>query len=242
MSDLSEYRKAIADGTYTPDPDKIMSIPIKNGAGNVDVDVRFLPDDVYREALLQGLKVIAERAMSKLTKEAYPDDAERKVAIRDKALANVEDMYAGRVKITGATVVKKASGAVMTEAMRLARNLVKDAMKAEKIKISTVKASDITIAAKAFIEADPSIITTAEANLAARSETPVKINITSLIQADPVLVKKAEEKAKAAKAEKGLSKTQAGKVAPRAKAKPAVSAEVAHAAQKATEHHGHTAH
>src|SRR5271168_184799 len=169
MSDLSPYHQAIKDGTYTPDPDKIISVPLKNGAGTVDVDARFLPDDVYREALLQGLKVIAERAMSKITKEAYPDEAERKGAIRAKAEANVEDMYAGKVKITGAVAVKKASGAVMTEAMRLARNLVKDAMKAEKIKISTVKASDITIAAKAFIEADPSIITTAEANLAARA-------------------------------------------------------------------------
>jgi len=240
MNALSTYHQAVADGTYTPDPDKIMAIPLKNGAGSVDVDVRFLPDDVYREALLQGLKVIAERAMSKLTKEAYPDEAERKGAIHAKAMANVEDMYAGKVKITGATVVKKASGAVMTEAMRLARNLVKDAMKAEKIKISTVKASDITIAAKAFIEADPSIITTAEANLAARAETPVKINIKSLIQADPDLVRKAEAKAAAAKAEKPLSKTQAGKVAPRAKAKS--EAVVAHAATAKGHTAGHTAH
>jgi hypothetical protein len=239
MSDLSPYHAAVADGSYVLDPDKIISVPLKNGAGSVDVDARFLPDDVYREALLQGLKVIAERAMSKLTKEAYPDDAERKSAIRAKAEANVEDMYRGKVKITGATVVKKASGAVLTEAMRLARNLVKDAMKAEKIRISTVKASDITIAAKAFIEADPSILTTAEANLAARAETPVKINIKSLIKADPILVKKAEEKAAADKAAKGLSKTQAGKVAPRAKAKPE-----AVIAAKATEAKGHhtTAH
>jgi hypothetical protein len=239
MTDLSPYHSAIADGTYVLDPDKIISVPLKNGAGSVDVDARYLPDDVYREALLQGLKVIAERAMSKMTKEAYPDEAERKAAIKAKAEANVEDMYRGKVKITGQAVVKKASGAVMTEAMRLARNLVKDAMKAEKIKISTVKASDITIAAKAFIEADPSIITTAEANLAARAETPVKINIKSLIKADPVLVKKAEEKAAAAKADKPLSKTQAGKVAPRAKAWPE-----AVVAAKATEGHhaGHTAH
>ncbi len=113
-------------------------------------------------------------------------------------------------------------------------------MKAEKIKISTVKASDITVAAKAFIEADPSIITTAEANLAARAETPVKINIKSLIQADPTLVAKAEAKAAAAKAEKPLSKTQAGKVAPRAKAKTP-AAEVVHATQ-AKGHTTHTAH
>src|SRR3546814_3687824 len=88
------------------------------------------------------------------------------------------DMYEGKVKITGAAKVKKASGAVMTEAMRLARNLVKDAMKANKIKISTVKASEITKAAKALIEADASILATAESNLKAREATPMKIDIT----------------------------------------------------------------
>jgi hypothetical protein len=231
MSDLSD---AVSDT-----PSTIIPITLKNGAGVVDVDTARLPDAVYREALLQGLKVLAERAMSKLTKEAYPDEAERKAAIKAKAEANIEDMYEGKVKITGAVAVKKASGAVMTEAMRLARNLVKDAMKAEKIKISTVKASDITAAAKAFIEADPSIITTAEANLKAREATPVKINIKSLIHADPELVKKAEAKAAAAKADKPLSKTQAGKVAPRAKAKP--EAVIAAKANEA-HHSGHTAH
>jgi hypothetical protein len=210
-------------------PSTLIAISLKNGAGVVDVDTARLPDDVYREALLQGLKVIAERAMSKITKEAYPDEAERKAAIKAKAEANIEDMYAGKVKITGATAVKKASGAVMTEAMRLARNLVKDAMKANKIKISTVKASDITAAAKQLIANDPSIVTTAEANLKVREATPVKLDIMSLVKADPELVAKAAAKAAKAKADKPLSKTQAGKVAPaarqKAKAPPAATAQ-----------------
>jgi len=201
-----------------------MTIQLKNGAGSVEVDTHKLPIEVYHEALMQGLKVIAERAMSKITKEAYPDDAERKAAIKAKAEANIADMYAGKVKITGKASVKKASGATMTEAMRLARNLVKDAMKANKIKISTVKASEITAAAKVLIESDPSIVTTAEANLKAREATPIKIDIMSLVKADPALVAKAEAKAAAAKADKPLSAKQAGKVAPRAKAKPTASA------------------
>ncbi|SRR6266700_2702956 len=229
----------MTDLTTNDTPSTLIAIPLKNGAGFVDVDTARLPDDVYREALLQGLKVIAERAMSKITKEAYPDDAERKGAIRAKAEANVEDMYQGQVKITGAVAIKKASGAVMTEAMRLARNLVKDAMKASKIKISTVKASDITVAAKQLIANDPSLVTTAEANLAKRAETPAPISILSLVKPDPDLVAKAKAKADAVKAEKPLSKTQAGKVAPRAKAKP--EAVVAHAAT-AKGHSGHTAH
>jgi hypothetical protein len=203
-------------------PSTIVTIALKNAAGNVEVDTAKLPDDVYREALMQGLKVIAERGMSKITKANIPDEETRRAEIKAKAEANVQDMYDGKVKITGAKTVKKASGAVMTEAMRLARNLIKDAMKANKIKISTVKASEITKAAKAYIESNPSIIATAEKNLQEREQTPMTIDIKSLIHVDPELVAKAEAKAAKAKADKPLSKTQAGKVAPRAKgAKPA---------------------
>lgn len=204
------------DTATTDDAKFFIAVPIKNGAGDVTVDTRLLPDEVYREVLLQGLKAISERNMSKLTKEAYPVEAERKAAIKAKAEENVKAMYDGKIKITGKTV-KKVSGAIMTEAMRLARNLVKDAMKANKIKISHVRASEITGAAKQLIEADPSIVTTAEANLKTREATPVKINIASLIKTDPELVKKDEAKKAEAKASKPLSAKQAGKVAPRAK-------------------------
>lgn len=223
MTNVDTDTTAGADQATTA-PSTLVSFALKNSAGTIEVDTAKLPDDVYREVLMQGLKVIAERGMSKLTKEAYPDEAERKQAIKDKALANVQDMYDGKTKVTGAAKAKKASGAAMTEAMRIARNLVKDAMKANKIKISTVKASEITKVAKQLIDSDPSILATAEENLKQREATPVKLDIKSLIHVDPELVKKdAEKKAKAA-ADKPLSKTQAGKVAPRAKAKPTVQA------------------
>jgi len=225
MTNVDTDTTAGVDDAGAATPSTLVSIALKNAAGVIEVDTAKLPDDVYREALMQGLKVIAERGMSKMTKEAYPVEDERKAAIKTKAEANVEDMYAGKVKITGAKTVKKASGAVMTEAMRLARNLIKDAMKANKIKISTVKASEITKAAKAYIETNPSIITTAEANLKAREETPMTLDIKSLIKVDPELVAKDEAKKAKAKADKPLSKAQAGKVAPRAKgAKPTTQA------------------
>lgn len=202
-------------------PSTIVKFALKNNAGEVEVDTAKLPDDVYREVLMQGLKAIAERNMSKLTKEAYPDEAERKAAIHAKAMENVQAMYDDKIKITGVKAVKKASGAVMTEAMRLARNLVKDAMKANKIKISTVKASEITKTAKLLLDQDPSILKQAEENLKQREATPVKIDIKSLIHVDPELVAKDEAKKAAAKKDKPLSAKQAGKVAPRAKgAKP----------------------
>ena len=222
MSDLNEDIAPEAVSTA-------IVFALKNGAGEVSVDTSQLPDEVYREALMQGLKVIAERAMSKITKEAYPDEAERKNAIRVKAEANIADMYAGKTKITGKATVKKASGAVMTEAMRIARNLVKDFMRNNKIKQSTVKAAEITAAAKAMIENDPSIIETAKTNLEARAATPIKIKLADLIHADPELVAKQEAKKEAKAKDKPLSAKQAGKVAPRAKgSKPKAEVHATH--------------
>jgi hypothetical protein len=214
------------DTTATSAESTNIIVTLKNGAGVVEVDPSRIPDAHYKEALMLGLKAMAERGMSKLTKEAYPDEAERKAAIKAKAESNIEDIYSGKAKIAGQKTAKKASGAVMTEAMRLARNLVKDAMKANKIKISTVKASEITATAKKVIENDPSIIATAEANLKAREERPLQIDIKSLIHADPELVAKDEAKKAKAKEGKPLSAKQAGKVAPRTKgAKPQAQAQ-----------------
>ena len=225
MTDLSTtIAEASVDSPPTA-PSTEIKFALKNGAGEVSVDTSRLPDDVYREALMQGLKVIAERAMSKITKEAYPVEAERKSAILAKAFANIDDMYAGKTKITGKAAAEKPKGAVMTEAMRLARNLVKDFMKSKKIKISTVKASEITKAAGVLLDKDPSIIETAKANLAARASKPITVDLSALIHADPALVAKADAKAKKAAADKPLSAKQAGKVAPRAKgAKPTAQA------------------
>jgi len=217
MTNLHTDTTAGDDVAGADTPSTIIQFALKNGAGDVEVDTALLPNEVYKEVLIQGLKAIAERNMSKLTKEAYPDEGQRKQAIHDRAMENVQAMYDGKIKITGAAKVKKASGAVMTEAMRLARNLIKDAMKANKIKISTVKASEITKAAKAYIETNPGLIATAEANIKAREETPMTLDIKSLIKVDPELVAKDEAKKAKAKADKPLSKAQAGKVAPRAK-------------------------
>lgn len=225
---MTDLASDIVGETDSPSvvPSSLIKFALKNGAGEVEVDTAKLPDDVYAEALMQGLKLISERAMSKITKEAYPDEAERKAAIKSKAEKNITDMYSGKTKITGKASAEKPKGAVMTEAMRLARGLVKDAMKAAKIKISTVKASEITKVAKQYIEEDPSILVTAKANLEARAATPVKLDIKSLIHVDPELVAKAEAKAAKAKADKPLSAKQAGKVQPRVKgAKPQAHAQ-----------------
>jgi hypothetical protein len=195
----------------------IMSVPITKGKTTLDIDTETLPEDVYREVILQGLKVLMNRGTSKITKEFYPDSEEMKAAAVKTAEAQIEALKTGKIKFSGSSKVKKASGAVMTEARRLARNMVKDAMKEAGYKISHVEASEITKAANALLEADPSLVETAKANLEERAKKPMAIDIKSLVKESPKLVAKAEEKKAKAKASAPLSAKQAGKVTPRQK-------------------------
>jgi hypothetical protein len=203
MTDLAQGDATTIVPTDTP-PSTIIKFALKNGAGEVEVDTGKLPDEVYKEAVLQGLKVIAERNMSKITKAAYPVEAERKAAIAAKAQANIQDMYDGKTKLTGAGPKTKVAGKVMTEAMRLARALIKDALRQAKIKQSSVGAKELTAAAKQYISEHPDLLATAETNLKAREETP-KIDLSALIKNVSALPKVTPPKPP-------LSKAQAGKV------------------------------
>jgi hypothetical protein len=194
-----------------------LNVPITKAKGaTLEVDLDKLSDEVLREVYLQGLKVLLNRGASKVTKAAIPDAEELKAEALVIANKQLEAVYEGAIRFTGGKA-KRASGAVMTEARRLAKALVKDELKRQGHKISHFEPSDITKAANALLETDQGkeIIAQAEVNLAERSKTPVGIDIGSLIKASPRMVDKAE-KAKAAKASQA-SKTQAGR--PKARAR-----------------------
>lgn len=199
-----------------------LSIPIVKSKGVIEVDTELLPEDVYKEALIQGLKVLANRGMSKITKAALPNEEEFKAEAQVAAETNLKKLYSGDIKLSGAKA-KKASGAVMTEVRRLAKNLVKDEIKKAGLKIAHYPASEITKAANAIIDAEDanaedSLFAVAKKNLEEREKTPVKIDVKKLLVESPKLVA-AVEAAKVAKKAKGgtISAKQAGKVAPRAK-------------------------
>lgn len=212
----------------TDESEFFITVHLKNGAGELVYDTRkIVSNEVYREALMLGLKVLSERAMSKITKEAYPDETQRRQAIHAQAERNQQAVYAGTVKLSSEKADKSTSaaakrGPVMTEAKRIARELVKNVIKANKGKISNYKQSEITAAAVKLIEADPSIIEKAKANLESREQMPVTLNIMGMIHADPEKVAK-DEAQKAERAAKSAAKPKAAKgaVPPRAsKAKP----------------------
>ena len=196
----------------------VVNVPITQGKTTMAVTLADIPDDVYQEALLQGLKVLLNRGASKITKETYPNAEELKAAAVAKAQEQLELVNTSKIKFTGGKKKSGTTGAVMTEARRLAKALVKDELKRAGIKISHVEASEITKAANLYLESEhgTALIEKAKANLAEREKVSIgdTIDVSTVIHISPELVAKANAK----KAKGGtLSAKQAGKVAKRAK-------------------------
>jgi hypothetical protein len=195
-----------------------LAIPVAKAKGYLTItkdEVDALPDHVYREVLLQGFKSVFGRGQSKITADTYPDEAERKQTSMQIAEKNWADCKEGSIRISGGKAKKAGAGALMTEARRLARQAVKDAIKDSGGKISHYEASEITTAANALIETDPSILEQATKNMEERKAKPVASGILSMIKISDKKV--AAAKAKSKKGEGQVSAKQAGLTA---KAKP----------------------
>lgn len=224
-----------------------LAIPVSKGKGTVTIDTDEISEEVYQAALMEGLKLLVNTGKTiKAAQKGLEGDALAKAqaAALQAAQENADELhkkrpvkdadgnpkmdtngapvyeYAGKVKLPGRKATKSGvPGTVMTEARRVARNLVKDAIKRNNGKISHYEASEITKAANELIAADPTILAQAEKNLAERAKVDsLAINVVDLIKPSDKLVAAAEAKAAKAKADKPpLSAAQAGKVAPRKK-------------------------
>lgn len=206
----------------------LMQIPITKAKTTVqiDTDTDLSDERVYAEIIWLGTKELLNRGTSKITKNSTKDEAELKSLALKKAEEQLVLVREGKIRFVSEVKTKKASGAVMTEAMRLARQLVKDAMKEEGIKISHVKASEITAAAKEVLddpEQGPPILAQAEKNIAEREAAaagkPKLSAIVKAIKTDPAKVAKAvaeaaERKAAVSAKQAGMTKQRAGKGAP----------------------------
>lgn len=223
MSDMTTNEVAQAEPTTGAEP-TFYTIPVTKGKASIEINIDDVPNDVYKEALLLGLKELVNRGMSKISvaKLEGVELDKAKAAAMAQAAKNVEAIKTSKIKFAGKKTKTAESAAVMTEALRLAKNLVKDEIKRAGGKISHYKASEITLAAKELLSQDESLVTQAKANLEEREKTPVKVNIMSLVKEDPELVKKAEAK-KAEKKTAGLSAKQAGMTKVRSKPQTATA-------------------
>ena len=205
-----------------------MNVKVTKAGKSLEVDLQELPDEAYQFVLQKGLEALLNARMSKvLTKDLEGEKlAEAQARALEIAEENLSSLKAGKItKARGGAKDangNKVAANVMTEARRLAKEVVKNEIRAAGMKISHVEASVITKAANELIAADPSFIENAKANIEARSAVKSAINIADLVHESPKLVAKAE----AAKAERKtqLSAKQAGKAAPRKKKAPEATA------------------
>jgi len=225
-------------GASDPTP---LRIPItKAGRGEVlevspkTVDKLLDNPDTLRRVVEEGLKVILNSRATKIKQSAdslakdgaKPEQiAEVKKLAFEQAEKNLVDLIEGKLQKRGTATKSDVPRNVMTEAVRQAREVVRDRIKAAGGKLYLYKASDITKFATQLVKDDTSYIEKAKAALAEREKIPVVSDILSFIKVDPELVAKAE--AKNAEKKKTLSAKQAGKTkahVPPSKPKPAQQA------------------
>jgi hypothetical protein len=155
---------------------KSFVIPLKGGCGHVTLeDADAIPIEMYRYIFQQGLETVVNSVgMSKLlpgiTKLVGAEAEKAKDAVRKQARANVQALLEGTLKTKGARAKAEVSGAVQTEALRIAKEMVKDLIRSNGQKIGAYKASEITTAAKELIADNPDIVKKAKANLDERAE------------------------------------------------------------------------
>lgn len=201
-----------------------LMIPVTKGKAGIEICVDDLPADVYKEVLIQGLKHFINTSMGDI-KTTGLDEKEAATAAKvamDKAEENAEKLYTGKIRMSKGTRTK-VSGEVKTEAMRLARLIIKQAIRDEGGKVSHYAAANISEAAKEWLETTEEgkeCMAQAKANVESRHalDKASKIDVSG-IKADPALAKKAEEKAAKAKGAKKASKAPVP-----GKAKPAAHA------------------
>lgn len=188
-------------------------IPVTKAKATVEVCIDDLPTDVYKEVMIQGLKHFMNQGMGDIKVTGLKDKdlvTAQKLAL-DVAEENTEKLYSGKIRMSKGTRTKIA-GAVKVEAMRLARLVVKQAIKDDGGKVSHYSAKQISEAAQLWLESTEEgadCLKEAEANIKKRDETQAKAKIDlSGIKPDEELVKKAEAKAEAAKKEKEAKATR----------------------------------
>ncbi len=211
-------------------PGKVFKIPLKGG-GELEVQADIigkLGDTSYDEILFLGLKAALSKGLDKavgVVKGLSADQLEvAKAKGVEKAKANLEALISGTAKTSKKKAVK-TDRALQSEALRIAREMVRNGLIAAGEKVSYRPLSEITLAAKALIEANPTILEMAQANMdaAANATKAVSEKLAEIVKtvkpSDKLIKAAAEKKAKAA-ADKPLSAKQAGKTKKHIPAKP----------------------
>jgi hypothetical protein len=173
--------------TFSVDTDDLNTLMESNPEAFLDILARGLKD-ALNSRMTKGIE-----APSKLEGAALESN---KAAALAKAEENFKDLLDGKlVKKSASKASAGVDRKVMSEAVRLAKEVVKNEIRKAGQRPSLVAAKDITAWAKQFVEEDPSYIEQAKLNLAeveAKASKPI-LDIKSKIKLDPKLVAKSEK-------------------------------------------------
>ena len=210
-----------------PPADFIANIVLKGEAGSIEINFSALPDITYQALLVAGAEAFlnkangAAKSLAGITKLEGPELEARKKEVLEAAEKTASQLREG---IVPGAKKAKSSGAVSTEAMRLAKNMVKDLIRNSGQKIGAYTAKELTAAAKVVLERNPALIQLAEKNLSERATEAKGSKALDLKGLFGAKADSEEVKAKpkvAPKRKKGegapLSAKQAGMAAPRQK-------------------------
>lgn len=198
----------------------ILNIPIPKAGKTPDgkpvtleIDTDAITDgEEYAFIFAEGLKALLNSRMSKVgavTKLSGDALAKENAAALAIANENKTRLLAGEFHTKrGAKAKSDTPREVTTEARRIARDMVKNLIRASGGKPSHYKASEITDAADVIISEDTTILAKARENLANRAGLTTSVNVLSLVHTDPKKIAEAETKKKQ-RAEQ-LSAKQAG--------------------------------
>jgi hypothetical protein len=199
MCHTSIVGKARESIPLSPSPEEtetmaMLDIRISKANSTIQIDSDWFNPEVQARIFEEGLSKMLNAATAKLTKELVPDDNDR----ADQALALVEKKLEGLRE--GRLTAKRATGAkvpaaVMAEARRLAKNIIKASIKAAGRKISDFATKQVTEKANLYISEHPELLEQAAAAVTAAQMVTagVEVDVTDLTP-DAKLVAKREEK------------------------------------------------
>lgn len=228
---MTDVEVATAEGGE-PLPDLEIEITLP-GEIKVKVNVTKLGDEVYQAVVAAGLETIFRKAngiaksIAGITKATGEDLVKRQKAIAEAAEKTLKQLTDGQVPGKRAAKATGEERLVHVEAMRLAKIIVKDRIRAEGHRQNAYTAKQITDGCKTVLQRLPHLFDLARKNLAERA-TETKsadgVNLKALFGAiaDDPSKKAKPKKAPPPPKKKGepkepLSAKQAGMVAPKAK-------------------------
>lgn len=209
----------------------ILDVPVKKAGAVLQFDTDKLKgedmNDVRVHIYMHGLIPLVNARQSNVptpTAQAKmkPEEVEgHKAEAMKRALENINALYEGKIKATKGAKASKGDKLVEAEALRMAREQVRDAIKKDKDrKISHYKASEITVIARELLAASPELMDEAREALAKRTAKPVSADLLAKLVADPTLVAKDAEKKAATKKPKPDMSIPSGAIPTRRRAQP----------------------